>query len=371
MSPPSYAAKRQPGEALNWVQAGSLPPLPLRPGPKPPGIMRTATGLLCRPGPPFRRIALLRASRVGDFLCATPALRALKHALPRAEFTLVALPTLRPLAERCPYLDHFEEFPGWPGIAEQFFDPRRATAFFQRLQQRRFDLTIQMHGSGAYSNPFALLLGARATAGFLRQNEPNPGLDAALDYPEGRHEIHKLLALAEFLGAPACGEAMELPLSDDELSRALEPLHGCPKPWIGLMPEARDEAKRWPACQFAETATRLRAQFGGTVILLGDGSGPDLPCPDALRLAGKQTLLEMAATIHHLSLLITNDSAPAHIAYARRTPSVTLFVATRPEEWGPLGGGPHRVAAGPNATPHRVVELAQEVLRCSTTACPA
>src|SRR5689334_9514800 len=107
-----------------------------------------APGLLGRLPAPPRTVALVRASRIGDFLCAVPAFRALRAALPGAAITIVTLPLLRDLALRSPYLDHYAPFPGFPGLAEQFFDARRATAFFQRMQDHQFDLAVQMQGSG-------------------------------------------------------------------------------------------------------------------------------------------------------------------------------------------------------------------------------
>lgn len=93
------------------------------------------------------------------------------------------------------------------------------------------------------------------------------------------------------------------------------------------------------------------------------------PC---LNLAGTLPIPAMAAAIARLALLLTNDSGPAHIAYALGTPAVTVFTTTNPREWGPLDGAAHRVVvarrgpiAGPGAKVERVVEAAGEILRAA------
>src|SRR5437588_9139402 len=97
-------------------------------------------GLLSRLPKIPHKVALVRASRIGDFICATPAFRAIRNALPQAEITMITLPMLRDLVMRSPYLDKFVAFPGFPGIAEQLFDARRSIHFFQEMQAEQFDL---------------------------------------------------------------------------------------------------------------------------------------------------------------------------------------------------------------------------------------
>ena len=58
-----------------------------------------------------------------------------------------------------------------------------------------------------------------------------------------------------------------------------------------------------------------------------------------VNLVGKTDLVLSAAVISQLSLLITNDSAPLHLASATGTPVVAVFCATVPE----FGFGPWQV----------------------------
>ena len=110
---------------------------------------------------PPRRVGILRALRLGDLLCAVPALRALRAALPDAEMVLIGLPWARSFVQRFDmYLNGFREFPGYPGLPEQAPRLERIGAFLNEIQAERFDLVLQMQGSGRITNPLAVLLGA-------------------------------------------------------------------------------------------------------------------------------------------------------------------------------------------------------------------
>ena len=104
--------------------------------------------------------------------------------------------------------------------------------------------------------------------------------------------------------------------------------------------------------RFAATGSELQRRHGGTVLILGEpeeqGVGEQIaqqivgPC---LNLIGKTSLVTLGALITHLSVFITNDTGPAHIAYALGTPTVTIFGGGSPLLNGPLQNGPFRVLA--------------------------
>ena len=323
-------------------------------------------GLLSRLAETPRKVVLLRASRIGDFLCSTPAFRALRMALPGAEISMITLPLLQDLVTRSPHLDRFIAFPGFPGIAEQFFDARRTVEFFQSMQAERFDLAVQMQGSGVNSNPFMLLLGARMTAGFVRQGDGASRLAAALPLLERGHEIQRMLTLTTFLGISPRGEEMEFPLWAEDHSMAEGLLANAGRPLIGLHTSARDATRRWALERFVAVGKKLLRRHGGTIVLLGETE--DHPLGEVvaqevggacLNLAGKTSLVVLGAVIARLAVLVTNDTGPAHIAYALGTPTVTVFGAASPETYAPLKDGPYRI-------------LVYEVpcRPCGYTACP-
>jgi ADP-heptose:LPS heptosyltransferase len=345
-----------------------------------------APGLLTRLPRPPRKVVVLRASRIGDFLCAIPALRLLRQALPFAEICMITLPMLKELVERSPYLDRYIPFPGYPGLAEQFFDARQAAQFFKAMQDEQFDLAIQMQGSGVNSNPFMLMLGAQATAGFVRQDDAPGLLDAALPFPEQEHEIRRVLALITFLlQRPEKGlqegksdatylrtteasvlhegksvipevlaqdEELAFPLNPQDLSAAEQMLKGVPRPLIALHPSARDLTRRWPPERFAAAGNILQRRHGGTILIIGDAEAREAGATVAqklvvpyLNLIGQTSLVVLGGIIRLVAVLLTNDTGPAHIAYALRTPTVTVFGGGSPLLNGPLQPGPFRIVA--------------------------
>ncbi len=300
-------------------------------------------GFIARVSRPIRKVGILRASRLGDLICATPALRAIRGAFPEAEISLIALPMFEQLVAGLRSVDRFVPFPGFPGIADQFFEARKCLHFLGEMQAKNFDLVVQMHGSGVYSNPVALMLGARQTVGFVREGDPPGRLEAAFPYPVNRHEVLRLLDFTRFLGIDCDDRTIEFPVSQDCRDEAGRMLSQLPHPLVGLHPGAREKTKRWKAAGFAAVANQVADRLGGSAVIIGTEDDRMIlrEVVSGIRgvvcdLTGRTSLALLGGVIGSLDLLITNDSGPAHIAYALGTPSITLFGSTRPEEWAAL-----------------------------------
>lgn len=289
----------------------------------------TVPGILTRLSPSPRKAILLGEPRLGAFICMTPALRALKGALPETEMVMITESALRDLALRSPYLDRFIAFPPLEG-AHHARDARHLTAFFQQMQEEHFDLAVQLHGYGLWSCPFFVLLGAQAHVGFVGPADLPGLMEAAIPFPTEGHFIDRVLALTHFLGAPALGRETEFPLEAADHVAARSLLASAKPPLIGIHPSARNWQRQWPAERFAAMASALQQRTQGTIILLGTRADVAVSqiasnVPGCLNFAGKTPLPILGALISQLSLLMSNDTGPAHIGYALQTPTITLF----------------------------------------------
>jgi heptosyltransferase-2 len=163
-----------------------------------------------------------------------------------------------------------------------------------------------------------------------------------IEYRDDLHHASRLLRLAKadarddvrprlYPGIPERGAvdrflALHGPLDPD-------------RPLIALAPGSVWETKRWP---FYADLARALAPRAHIVVL---GSAGDAPIAaevcaaqdSALNAAGVFSLLGSAELIRRCQLLVTNDSAPQHLASAVDTPTLTIFGPTVPSfGFGPL-----------------------------------
>lgn len=322
---------------------------------------------------PPRRIAVFRAlPGLGDFLCVTPALRALRSAVPQAQIVLIGLPTTRELVSRFKHLiDEFIEFPGHPDLPEQPPHVDRLSEFFVAMQRRSFDLAIQMHGSGVVTNAVTIALGAQRTAGFFRVDQDCPDPTSFLLYEDSESEIRRYLQLMEYLGMRSRGEVLEFPIAaeDWQTQQRLTETHSLyPGRYLCIHPGASVLDRCWAIQNFAAVGDAI-AERGLQVVLTGSATERTLTEAVAqhmqaptLNLAGHTSLGTLAALLSQAALLVSNDTGVSHLAAALQVPSVVVFTGSDPQRWAPLDRDRHR-AIHPPVSVAAVLEQASNLLQ--------
>ena len=115
--------------------------------------------------------------------------------------------------------------------------------------------------------------------------------------------------------------------------------HHYEKPTLGINPGATyGSAKRWYPEKFAQVAAHYSNDYD--ILIFGGPTETEMAAAiekelralgvTALRnMAGKTSIEELCAYIGGLSLFITNDSGPMHVAAAYQVPTVSIFGPTR------------------------------------------
>jgi hypothetical protein len=328
--------------------------------------------LLQRLDPPS--VVVFRALHLGDMLCAVPALRALRAALPGAHIALVGLPWAQQFADRfraC--VDEFITFPGHPLLPEQPVRQDTLAHFYTSLCTRQFALALQLHGSGDVSNDIVSGFGAHTMAGFCRGGPVVRDRTVLFPYPDIGAEPERLLSLMEQLGAPSAGVHLEFPLSrgdEDEWHASGIGASLVPGQYLCIHPGARKRDKCWPAHLFAEVGDHLADEFGLKVVLTGSADEADLTAEVAARMhhtpldaAAPISIGAMAVVLRNARLLLCNDTGVSHIAAGLNLKSVVVFSKADIARWAPLDRHTHRCIWDPGAERvHVVLQHARALL---------
>jgi ADP-heptose:LPS heptosyltransferase len=311
------------------------------------------------------KIAIFRALQLGDMLCAIPTIRAIRRQFPHARISLIGLAWQQDLVRRFPgYFDEFIEFGGWPGLPEKDWNPEESIAFVKSMQQKNFDLVLQMQGNGLLTNSMCLLWAGKFTCGLRRSYEqaPGDGLFPVSDNDED-HEILRFFKLLDGLDIPAQGSFLEFNVFPGELS-TFENISAhfsiSPERYICIHPGARDVKRRWSAEYFGAIARTLYEQ-GFTIVLTGSTAEletlnaverhANVPLINTIRELHNVELGVLAAIIKHSILLVSNDTGVSHLAVALEVPSVIIFSAHSSEKrWAPLNTERHLVISHTDAT---------------------
>jgi ADP-heptose:LPS heptosyltransferase len=313
----------------------------------------------------IRSAIVFRALQLGDMLCAVPALRALRAALPEARIVLAGLPWAASFTRRFDrYLNAFFSFPGHPLLPEQPVRHDELTAFYAAVCNEEFDLALQLHDGGDVSNHIVGGFGARSMAGFTRGEGRRTDRTLLLPYPDTGAEQERLLALLEHLGAPAPDTRLEFPLlaeDSEELAASGVDTDLAPGSYLCVHPGGRRRDPCWPPARFADVADRLAAEFGLATVLTG--SPDDLPLVRAVAERMRAPTLQatglslgaLAALLSRSRLLLCHDTDISQLAAGLGLNSVVVFGKADIARWAPLDRQRHRCIWDPGAERAAVV----------------
>jgi ADP-heptose:LPS heptosyltransferase len=151
--------------------------------------------------------------------------------------------------------------------------------------------------------------------------------------------------------APDGERGPRLVVPEDARARAHASFAATSRPLVGLHVSGGRESKQWHLDRFAEVGRRLVAERAGTIVLTGAPGDRDMVeavenqlaarllnrpgGPAVINAAGSTDLVDLAALLASIDILITSDTGPMHLAAAVGTPVVALFGPSDPVRYGP------------------------------------
>lgn len=321
-----------------------------------------------------RHVLCVRLDSLGDVLMCTPAMRALRAQHSERRVTLLTSPAGAALA---PYLDDVDAAiaygaPWMKGSAALRPDQQRDPV--ATLAEHRFDAAVIFTCYSQSALPAALLChlaGIPLRLAYCREKPYQLLSDWIADPEPGamvRHEVQRQLDLVRHVGAEIADERLAFTPAPADLDAVRSRLHALgidpDGRWLVLHPGASAPSRRYPPHHWQTLVRELRERVGCPLVFTGAaheaalvgqiGAGAGVPIHS---FAGQLHIGELGALMAQASLVVSNNTGPAHLAAAVGTPVVDLYALTNPQHT------PWRV-------PSRVLNHDVDCRNCERSVCP-
>jgi predicted lipopolysaccharide heptosyltransferase III len=294
-------------------------------------------------------ILLFKLRYIGDVLLTTPAIRLLRQAYPDARITMVVNKGTEEVLRYNPHLNRILTIDRERVKESAFYNRWQYEWYFlNRLRKDRYDLSVDF-ASGDRAAFLSLLSGVPYRIGFgSRKGYRRWIFNRVIHCPPALHTVERnLLLLQKALGLETVDHRLELytgKADEHQVTRWIMRNHLQGRNPVVVHPGARYRFKRWPNANWTRLADILQGELGVPVVFAGGQKDlEDIRSivsrmqTQVYSLAGKTTILEMAALFKRATLFIGNDSGPGHLAAAVGAPVISLFGPTDPNVWRPWG----------------------------------
>ncbi len=268
-----------------------------------------------------KRMLVITLSNVGDILLTTPVIKTLELAFPDARLDVIVGPNGREIFEKDPAISKVV-------VYDKHISVINKKRLVSKLRRLKYDLVVDLRNT-----IFGLLIGPRYRTSLL-QISPKKGI----------HKKDEHLFRLNGLGIePLCEELyVHIPKQDEESVKRLLGSEGIRRPFIIVSPGAKSHLKRWPEEHFARLCDRISSEMGLDIVFIGlteDGGVVERIAgkmkAGSFNLVNKTGIVALAALMKRARLVITNDSAPLHLARAAGSKVLALFGPTDPARYGP------------------------------------
>ena len=308
------------------------------------------------PEPDALKILLIRRDNIGDLVCTTPLIGALRRRYPRAHIAALVNSYNRQVLDGHPDLDAVYAY---AKAKHRLSGQSRVAIYWDKfvlmlkLRGQRFDYVLL---ASPYPGASALRL-ARwiAPAHIAGYAEPTGLVDLALphDAVAALHEVEDVFRLAQLFGIEGAPGKLDMAVDANARARA-RTAFGARDPQrklIALHISARKSSQRWPAERYAGLMQALGAE-ADFILLWSPGAAdqPQHPGDDAkaqaiMDAAGKlpltayptHELKDLAAALSLADYVICSDGGAMHIAAALGKSILCFFGDSDAIRWHPWG----------------------------------
>jgi len=309
-----------------------------------------------------QKILVVRLKAIGDVIMATPVFRALRKAFPSAQLHFVTNGVNEPLVRHNPHLNRILLYPSKTATLPEKLH------FLSAIRREKYDWVFDLEATPR-SAWLTLATGAKERVGYAFRIRK-----WAFNHPVPKNQVRRFqadvcLSLTRHLGVQDTGLQTEIFFGKEEKDWAEDYFQRpdvSQQRWkIAFNPTGSWVSKQWPIRRWRELVTLIGESLGVKPLLFWGPGSENLVeqiqkgLEDKILLQPKTGLLQAAAYIKKLDLLIGTDGTPQHMAQALGTPSLTLC--------GPTWGIGYTL---PGDARHRYLQHFLDCGPCDFTTCP-
>ncbi|MBN1154585.1 lipopolysaccharide heptosyltransferase II [candidate division KSB1 bacterium] len=273
----------------------------------------------------MKKILVIQTAFLGDVIMSTPIFKGLKTIYPDVKIDVVVTKQNKDILKNNPHINEIIVF-NKKNIFDKIVNMIR---LIYRFRKTRYGLAVSVQGSFT-SSLLMILSGISKRVGFYRQKL----LTNPVSIPKGLHIRERVGLLLQELKRSEYDLDTELFTSRDDRNKMDEIVKKEGNFRLGIAPGSIRETKKWPYHYFIALLNEL--PYNIDVYLIGGPGDINLAQQILSRTINKNiqntigslSLLESTELISRMDLMLTNDSAPLHMANAVNTPVFAFFGPT-------------------------------------------
>ncbi len=306
------------------------------------------------------KVLFIRRDNIGDLVCTTPAIRAVRGAFPHARIGVLVNTYNADALLGNPDIDDvytYEKAKHAAGRSSVSTWARNAS-LIRRIRAARYDWAIGCGSASPRLARYALLTGAGRRVGF--SDGAGTGwfrtyTDVLRTPGEGLHEVERTFRLLAPLGIAGNMPPMRLVPDAACVAAARDALGESPGggagPCVAFHVSSRRPENRWPTEYFVALGRMLLARGARILLLWSPGSeanvfhpGDDGKAETIRKTLGKGVLpfptvrlRDLVAALSEADIVVCGDGGAMHAAAALGKPIVALWGRSDPSRWRPWG----------------------------------
>jgi len=293
-----------------------------------------------------KTIVMVKLWGVGNLAMIFPLIRAVKRTHPRTRIVFLTTESNAGLLRSLPLLDDVLVL-RTRSLGTIIWSLGLAAFKLRRLKP---DLYLDFEQFLRISASLGVISGARQMVGLETPGQARGWIyHVKVPYRKDRHMTRTFSDVVRSAGIDTTEcPSLEVPRSDEaarSVERFLDRLPDRTSPLVALHLGSGDNfpARRWPVAHFARVAESIHQRFGACIVLTGIEAEQHLADEFAAQCRvpfvssmGEFNLLEFVEFLARVDLLITNDTAPAHIGSALDRPLIAIYGPNSPDLYGPI-----------------------------------